>query len=406
MKSLTITLFLFTLFSNILIAQDSLIVKVLKENTHSLRIENGTFTGTGAAILEEAIANSQFLPVGEQHGIREIGAFTKVLFEQAAKKGFQYMAIETDPFTAAKVEELANGTIEEAKAHLQKFPWTIPFYDNNEDFEFLKAVTSNSKAKPAFWGLDQTFVAGTRYLFAELMELASTDEEQNVAAEYFKKANEAFGEAMQNMNPNKIYLVRMQEADFEQLSQTFCVNGEETACQIINEIKKSKEIYQYWYDGKYLENNRVRSDLMKRHFMEYYRKAQKEGDELPKVVLKFGANHCVRGLTYVHIFDLGNMISELAAMNETSSFHILLTGAKGTTHNQLQGTQPFDATEDWHENIKAALGDKLDTDEWLLIDMRPVRKIRMKKASADFKRLIFGWDVWIVVPEAQAVTGF
>lgn len=404
MKSLTVTLL--TFLTSFAFAQDSLIVKALQDNTYSFGIENGAFTGTGTSILEEAIANSQFLPVGEQHGIREIGEFTKVLFEQASKKGFKYMAIETDPFTATKVEELANGTVDEAKAHLQKFPLTIPFYDNNEDFEFLKGVVTNSDADPTFWGLDQTFVAGTRYLFSQLMELASTDEEQNVAAEYFKKANEAFGEAMQDMNPNKIYLVRMEEADFEKLSETFCGNGEDIACQIVQEIRKSKEIYQYWYDGKYLENNSVRSELMKRHFMDYYRNAQKAGDELPKVVFKFGANHCVRGLTYVHIFDLGNLISELAAMNGTSSFHVLFTGAKGTTHNQLQGTQPFDATEGWHENVKAALGDRLDTEDWLLVDMRPIRKIRMKKASDDFKRLVFGWDVWIIVPEAHAVTGF
>ena len=123
-------------------------------------------------------------------------------------------------------------------------------------------------------------------------------------------------------------------------------------------------------------------------------------------MFKLGSNHTVRGLTRTHIYDLGNTVTEMAAINESGSTHIRLTGAKGTTYNMLAGLQDFDDSADWHDWIREALIDKLDAEDsdYLLVDLRPLRKLRMKNVDQELKDLVFGFDMWIIITNASGVT--
>ncbi|MCB0684196.1 MAG: hypothetical protein KDC32_25310, partial [Saprospiraceae bacterium] len=115
--------------------------------TTVLQVKGDFFTGPGAAVIQEAIADQQFLLVGEQHGIAEVGQFTKALYLAAQSYGFQYLCIETDPFIAAKLERLMEGDLAAYRDFCAKFPFTIPFYNNEGDFEFLQRVATSSKGR-------------------------------------------------------------------------------------------------------------------------------------------------------------------------------------------------------------------------------------------------------------------
>ena len=194
------------------------LVESIQKHTYNLKIEDGKFTGSGANILLEAIPACQFLLVGEQHGISEVGQFSKVLFEEAnANSGFQYMAIETDPFMAAKIQELAQGSVEDVKTLSSKYPLAIPFYNNSEDFDFLKTVEDKSTAETTFWGLDQVFAAAPRYLFDLLATLAENKQAVEVAQEYSKKAQDGFNQAMSTGQMDKAIVNCWTKEDFERL---------------------------------------------------------------------------------------------------------------------------------------------------------------------------------------------
>ena len=405
-KKFTPTLFSCLLITSLLCAQDSLLIAKIKENTFSLNISKGQMEGSAAKMIKTAIAQSEFVLIGEQHGIKEVGQFSKVVFEEALKNGFQYMAIETDPFIASKLEALVREGKKALEAFDKKYPLSIPFYNNADDFYYLSAVVLGSNKKPAFWGLDQVFAAAPRYLFSRLAEIAPDNEARVLAREYEKRGHEGFAAAMETGNMQKTILSQLNKQDFEKLYRSFGKYDKSESFRIIKGIEETQQIYNYWFQGKYYNNNYYRSLIMKRLFMQYYNEAKKTDGADPKVVFKFGANHMEKGLTPTNVFDIGSMVSEMAAMKGKSSLHIKFTAAKGSTHNSLSGLQEFDDIENWDPHFKAALKDRLEKPNWTVVDLRPLRQMRLKNIDPQLKSLIFNYDMWVIPPMGSALSPF
>ncbi|MDX1477623.1 MAG: hypothetical protein R3301_07930 [Saprospiraceae bacterium] len=389
-------------------AQKDAFVETIREHVHTLTLNGGQVSGAGGILLNERVAESQFVLLGEQHGLAEVQAFGAALYDLAHQHGYRYFAVETDPVAAARVELMASPSAQEseATAFFQTHQMAIPFFYSQEGMEMARAIHATGGGTPLFWGLDQVFVVEPRLIFTELVELAPHEQARNLASDYLARAHKLFGEAMGSGDPSGVILMQLTSAEFEELRSAF--KGEQGAVEMIDQMQLSQEIYRYWYDGQYYLNNSVRSDLMKRLFRNYYYQAVERDGAPPKVVFKFGSNHCVRGLTRTHIYDLGSTVAGLADMNATRSLHLRLTGARGTAFNALQGPQAFDAVADWHPWLQEALDEivSADRDGWVLVDLRPLRHLRLKDADEEIKSLVFGFDLWIIIPAASPVTPF
>ena len=371
MKSLVTvtTLFLLNSTLSLLLAQDSLLVATIRQHTYNLSLSEQSFSGDGVAVLQEAMKAPQFLLVGEQHGIVEVGAFTNALLKAARPLGFEYFCIETDPFIAKKLEQLVGEGKPALEEFVKAFPLAIPFYDNHEDVPMLSSALAAGKGPvPRFWGVDQVFAAAPRYLFHRLTEIAPDAQAKALAADYLQKGREGLQAVMKSGDFNQMILNKLEDKDFEQMLTAFGDDPQSESTQIIRGMMKTKEIYAAWYAGKYHQNNLIRSKLMKKQFMAYYRQAEQLNPR-PKVVFKFGATHTYRGLSYYHIFDLGNLAAEIAAMNEMESLHIHFSGIKGKANSSLQGIQNFDSQEDIAPEIWAAIADRAEGKDWIMIDM-------------------------------------
>ncbi|MEZ5039097.1 MAG: hypothetical protein R2828_04370 [Saprospiraceae bacterium] len=385
-------------------AQDTLLIEALRKHSYQLYLQGNEFAGDAAPVLREAMKGKQFLLVGEQHGIVEVGQFTRVLFKESKPFGFNYFCIETDPFIAQKLEALTRSGLAALQTFNREFPLSIPFYNNQEDFSLLEAAIQQAEDKgPVFWGVDQVFAAAPRYLFQRLTEIAPTEEARKLAATYLKNGQEGFKVVMETGDFTKMLLMQLKTEDFDLLFAAFGKKEGIESTQIITGLIKTKEIYDAWYAGKYYQNNLIRSRLMKKQFMTYYQAAAKK-DPFPKVIFKFGSTHTYRGLSYYQMFDLGNLVSELAAMNETESLHIHFSGIKGQSNTGLQGTAAFDHKDGIAEPILAAMGDKIEGEDWILIDMRPIREKFGRKTLEPIKSEVFNYDFWIFVPNATPVT--
>lgn len=407
MKKLSLILLLISVSCLSGYAQDSVLVKHLKEHLYHLSISEGALAGDGAKLLGAAIRNHQFILIGEQHGIAEVGQFTGAVFEEAAANGFEYLAIETDPFIAAKLESLVNEDIDKLKAFNQELPYSIPFYLNEEDFDFLHTAKTKSKAKEqVFWGLDHVGGAAPRYFMTQLAANAPNDEARQLAESYLEKGKKGIIEFTQKGNFQAALMLQMKDEDFQKLYDAFGTDPASEAYQMIAGIRKGQEIYQYWFQGKGYDNNYVRSQLMKKNFTDYYQAAYQRDGKEPQVVFKFGAYHMYRGLTPTRIYDIGNTVSEWANVNGKQSLHIYFQGIKGVANSFLGGNRDFDNTDDIDPSILAALGDRTSGEGWTLIDFRPLRKIRLKNLDPEFKTLMFAFDMMVLVPEAKAVTVF
>ena len=392
------------LIANLTYSQGEEFSKIMGEHTHSLAVDGQKLSLQGAELLEEAVAASQFVLIAEAHGLAEVQEISTALFAVAHSSGFNHMAIETDPFVTKDITRMAAETDVEAAAYFDKYPMAIPFFYSQEGMQMARDIHALNNVE--FWGLDQVFIVAPRVLFTHLIEMAPNKLAKELASNWYDLANAAFGEAMGAGDPSGVILYKITDEDFAELHRAFSSVPEAT--EMINQMQLTQEIYAYWSSGEYYLNNKVRSDLMKRLFWGNYQSAVAGGEERPKVVFKFGSNHCVRGLTSMHIYDLGNTISELADLNGTKSVHIKMTAARGSSFNMLAGPQEFDDTEDWHEWIKAALNDKVEQadGDLLIVDLRPLRNLRLKNADESIKSLVYGFDFWIVIPNATPVTMF
>lgn len=399
-----ITLFFGCSTLNLLSSQDSLLVDAIRQHTYNLKVDGQNFSGEGAEVLLEAMQDQQFLLVGEQHGIVEVGAFTNALLKSAQPLGFDYFCIETDPFIAKKLEQLVGEGKPALDDFVKAFPLSIPFYDNSEDFQMLStALQTKTESLPKFWGVDQVFAAAPRYLFQRLIEIAPNAGAKSLAEGYLKKGRAGIQAAMKTGDFNQMILNKLQEKDFEELLKAFGDDPQSESTQILQGMMKTKEIYAAWYAGKYHQNNLIRSKLMKQQFMQYYREAEKL-TPTPKVVFKFGATHTYRGLSYYHVFDLGNLVAELAAMNEMESLHIHFSGIKGKANSGLQGVQSFDSQKDIAPEIWAGIADRAGGQDWVMVDMRPLREKFGRRKLKPIKSEVFNYDFWIFVPEATPVS--
>lgn len=388
--------------STISIAQDSVLVSTIAQHTYDLRLENGRLAGSGAPIIREAIKNSQFLLVGEQHGIREVSTFTNALFVEARPEGFNYLCIETDPYMAAKIEALAKENVESLHAFIADYPMSIPFYETRDEFELVRqAVHGNTAPSPVVWGVDQVLMSAPRYLFATLAQQAPNEKAQQLALDYLSRAKAGFEQTMKTGDFSKMIMNALNADDYKKLHEAF--DNHSASKKILDDIEKSQQIYGLWAKGQQYQNNRTRSLLMKKQFMDYYNAAANNG-ALPRVVFKFGSTHMYRGVSYYDQLDLGNTMSELAEMNGHHSVHFHVSGLQGMEQGPFGPPQPFDNTNALNPFIKKAIESRAsDTDSWIVIDMRLLRSTLTHTQLQSLKDVVFGFDFWIYVPKAEPV---
>ncbi len=398
--------FLSFLLPSIGLAQiDTSLALLIKDHTHDLMISKGGLVpGKSTSILQDAVIGSQFVLIGEQHGIVEVGQFSDRLYAMAQREGYRHLALEVSPFMAEELEKKVKMGKDSLMALDQHLPFSIPFYNNKNDFSML--ANALDQEGNDYWGLDQVFIVEPRSLFGKLMDIAPNDEARALAKQYYEQGRMKINNAMKSGKFDEVILFQLTEEDYQALDKVFPTEENLLASEIIEHLRKTREIYQAWFDGRIYENNELRINLMKENFYRYYHSAVVGGEPLPKVLFKFGSNHMQRGLTSVNVFDLGNLAHELSLQNGMKSIHILFNGLKGESHNPLRGNQSFDQWEDLDPHFQFALTDKREAEPWLLVDLRPLRQERLKNVDSKLKNIIFGFDFWILVPVATPLQAF
>ena len=132
----------------------------------------------------------------------------------------------------------------------------------------------------------------------------------------------------------------------------------------------------------------------------------------PKVMLKAGYNHMIRGANYVNIFDVGAMTDELAALDGGRAFHILVLPGPGSRQAVLGPGRSFTSVaSDEFDEFRA--GDQrltrvlsnADATGHEVIDLRPLRTLAMRGLEGwnpDVVRTIHGYDAAVIWKGARA----
>jgi hypothetical protein len=136
--------------------------------------------------------------------------------------------------------------------------------------------------------------------------------------------------------------------------------------------------------------------------------------ESPKILMKFGYNHSIRGANYFNGFDIGAMADEVAALTGDRAFHILVLPGPGSRQAVLGGagfgsiaSEEFDELRAGDQRLTRVFSNTNATGHEV-IDLRPLRRLAMRGLeswNADVVRTIHGYDAVVIWKGAHAASG-
>ena len=358
--------------------------------TYPFNIENNKLIGLGADTLKNVIRESQLFMLGEEHFSPQISELTNVLLPYFSSNGYKNFALEVGPFTAKIIQreiKFKKSLYQFNSSFYAKYKDVpIPFFDGTKDDEFIKTALKNNFK---LWGLDQEYITAPLFLLDEINRNAkdsiSTKELYNNAKEYLTQQLRSFNSEKEN----QYFEMFDNDNDFTKYIKQ-CNNPKQK--EIIEALSISMDIYkqQNW------NGNQVRMEYMKRNFSNNYKIAQKK-DSFPKVLIKMGSMHLGWGKSWLGIYDLGNMINELANYNDTKSVSIncfsrYIEEENGTISDYMSD----------QEGKKLSLILELATkDSWTLVDNKKIIELtrnRKIKLNNDLNFLLSRYDYILFAP--------
>jgi hypothetical protein len=360
-------------------------------------------SGPGAAIVRNAVAKADFVLLGEDHGMREIPAFiTALCRSELAPRGFRTYALELGPVAARKTEEALRA--KDPVAAMARFetahPDGLAFFNIREELDWLSACQAASRTPLDLIGVDQEFLGAGGMLLEEARAAAPGKSGAAIVALQALEAQDLRA-ATSEGNAMDYFLPKRGEAELARAR----ASAPAKARPYLDAIADSHRIYSLnQTDGPL--SNRERALLMKQQFTAAF-----EAAGAPRTFVRLGAYHLYKGVNPLANLDLGNTITEYADSHGRTSAHLMIVALDG---DQLAFKRPgvmapvkFDFVAD-----NATFADlkplfdlaRAHPDTWSAFDLSSLRGKRRlwKGEGSEFKRLVYGMDVLIVIPHATA----
>lgn len=385
------------------------LLDALRRNRLPLTMGDGP-AGRGWDWLLEQARNARFTLIGEEHGVAETAQLSAALFKALRASGYSRMAIELSPIIARDIETAArrDGLQGIMDFFARPDTWS-PMY-LREEARFLASVVSAApKNERVLWGFDRELFSD-RYLISRLEARAPRS-----ARESFTRLKEASTSswAQRETNPGPPFLFAQDPALVSAVRAAW-PNPDGESDTILRTLEESLAINAVARTGTAWDSAERRAQWMRGNLAA--RLSERRGRASPpKVVLKFGYNHMIRGANYVNIFDVGAMTDEVAALSGGRAFHILVLPGPGSRQAVLGPGRSFvSVSSDEFDEFRA--GDQrltrvlsnADATGHEVIDLRPLRTLAMRGLegwNADVVRTIHGYDAAVIWKGAHASSG-
>lgn len=368
---------------------------LLKQNSYELKITGGILSGDGKDFLIKAAERTQFFTIAEPHNAKEVPEITTLIFKLLHEKyGYNYLALEQDPIMGKMVSApTAVGKRDFMVSLARKYPNAFTFITDQELEMIAEAGKISDGKGNKIWGIDQVF--GVVHALEKLVEYAPNDDVRQRTLKLLEtlKKNEA-EEAKKLERYTMADVVGLEELD--KLLADYKPEKNPEAEFIIAQMILSRQIYKNNIRAGKGEltgfiSNQEREENMKMLFINEYRKAQIADKSLPKVLLKAGHYHTIRGRNWSNVLSLGNFLSEFAKSNDMESFHLALY------NNNVSGDYGVLSKSEDYKPLAAAAS----TDKWVVIDLRPIRNYahagKIADLNAEMRRIIFGFDAALLI---------
>jgi hypothetical protein len=374
-----------------------------------LRVDNGVLSGTGAAVLTEAISTSHYILIGEDHLTREIPQFTTAICNLTAKQGLAGMAMEVSPEAAAFMMRSVNSPDrwQQMVAQTRAYPWSIALLDSRQENDMV-ADCAQASHNPHFhlWGLDYNFLGSAGWLIDKM--LAAHPGTQAKAALLRLKMDEQQDAAEAKAKASGLPLFLLSEKSQSEINEAQPAierDGGAEVQRIFAHLVTSYRIYrEYSQDGA--ASDVMRAKLLKMNFKDAMNQIP-PSEKAEKIVVKFGDSHLFKGVNDNHNLNLGDYIAETAQMEGQDSLHILVLGVGGTHSEFTKYGQPTriketetmtDSSYRWMEPFKAAAL----PGAWTLYDLRGLARKIPTPLDSEVERILDGYDFLVIIPQLTA----
>ena len=354
-----------------------------------------TFSGPGWERLMADGRRAQFFMVGEQHGVRDIALFVKAAHKELARTGgYTHSALEVGPYSTDFAENLIRQGPGRLAAYIGQpgHGFTIPFLFFAEEIALTEQIVESSPDKEnALWGLDQEFVGAAPIAIHYLRSRARTPA-QRTAVDGF--ASKSAG--------NPFFVSAMKAADLEPLRIAFSEDAE--AVGLVDALRLSNEIYQPFTGGggPIQPANLKRENYMKTNFARQFEATERRLGAPPKVFMKMGGYHAMRGHSGTDVPSLANFLAEWGLPRGFELVNLMVDCNGGEALNPQTGKpapcEPYFG--------KDTLFGRLATEEVTLIDLRALRpKLgALKDVDAKTRQTILAFDYYLTIRDGKAAS--
>ena len=171
---------------------------------------------------------------------------------------------------------------------------------------------------------------------------------------------------------------------------------------ILDTLEETFEINRLWTRKRGWESNERRGALLRNNVLRHWR-AEKSAGRSPRVFMKYGASHVMRGRNSTETFDMGSLVHEIAAIEGGEAFGLLVLPGAGSEIAAFDpatfGYKPVKAQGSYAEGLQPILGQAYP-DAFTLFDTRPLRPLlgySRKPADPDLMRMVHGFDAILVM---------
>jgi hypothetical protein len=387
-------------------ASDRLVMDLLSRYQYRLEERDGRLAGPGHDFLRREAERAQFVAFAEEHYCKQIPRVVSMtLAALRDAHGFGYLAIESDPVSAAAAcaPEL-RGNLDRIAAYARQYPYAFTFASDQEIEMIAEAGRLSSSASDPVWGLDQGY--GLAHAIDRLGVLVDGEAARRTLKEL---RDHAWAHESARTEKSRHYMsVEEKPPAFERLRETLQpANGSE-AEWIVDQLLLSDRVYRPYRDrragralqaGAFYLSGLEREENMKAMFLRGYRAAQRAGDAIPRAVLKLGHWHLAYGRYHQsELLTLGNFARELATTNSLKMLNIAMCCRNpGTGWGDIGKWEGF-----------GTLANVADPAAWTIVDLRPVRLHAMDgklpSLSPQLRRWCVQYDAVLVLGGAEPAT--
>ncbi|MDF2180362.1 hypothetical protein P2G88_19055 [Aliiglaciecola sp. CAU 1673] len=377
------------------------IAGIAAQNTLPVHRTDGRFQGPGWDYLLAEGQAAQFLLLGEEHGIAENPAFASALFKALIPAGYQHFAVEVSPPLAELLDKNALRGLPAIQQQYQQGATQTAFFNMREEAQMLVDVRQSLPSqKQVIWGLDYE-VLGDRYLISRLAQMEKPQAAEQAMQQLQQASEQSWRKYTETRNPQYIFSFGGDPA-LVQAVRSAWPQAQDNALALLHTLEETFAVNQLWMSGQGWASNERRVSLIKQHFLKYWHEQKRQG-QAPKVLFKFGSTHMIRGLSMTRVFDLGNMLPEIAALEDGKSFHLLvLPGVDSATANFDPTSMSYKAStpKDGYAKGLELLTQHALPDTFTLIKLAPVRPLlgRYRQELPDkLQQVVHGFDAILIM---------